>query len=616
MSTFPQDSSLTQQVLEAADIVQVISQYVSLRQAGKELKGLCPFHDDRHPSMTVSPAKQIFKCFACGAGGDAIKFLQLKEKLSFPEARAMLAERVGVRLEASKTGAGAAFRSQRMDLAKVNSWAAELFRANLLGPQGQAAREYIDRRGITRESSERFRIGFAPDGWDGLLISAHKSGIDKDLLFGAGLTKKRETGSGFYDTWRNRLMFPILDISGNVIAFGGRALDDNPAKYLNSPESPLFSKGKTLFGLNLAREPGQKAKRILVVEGYMDCLACHQSGYGEAVAVLGTALTDMHVQVLRRYVDSVILVFDGDEAGIKAADRSIEIVLNGQLDVRLAVLPGGNDPADLLMEGQRDVFEAALSGAVDALEFRWQRFQREFGADEGSGPARKKATDAFLEFLAQMPTLHAGDALQRGMWAVRAGQMLGLEVREVQQALRRFQRAGFQQDAAAGTPVQATARPKADAEQAALREIVEVLLNEPAYYDVAREILRAEPIIDVDLAEVARQLLVLCESGRPWGLTDLLARLPDARFGGLVTDLQMAAQERGNFDRTLDGALSCLQHAAFLREASRTAEQAKSSERTGSVQPDSGVDENLRKVSQDAGKHSGFVQPKWLRPGG
>jgi DNA primase len=613
MGTFPQDSSLTQQVLEAADIVQVISQYVNLRQAGKDLKGLCPFHDDRHPSMTVSPSKQIFKCFACGAGGDAIKFIQLKEKMSFLEARAMLADRVGVRLEVSRSPGGATFRSQRMDLAKLNAWAAEFFRASLHGPQGQVAREYIERRAITRESSETFQIGFAPDTWDSLLISAHRSGIDKNLLFDAGLVKKRESGNGFYDTFRNRVMFPILDTSGNVVAFGGRALDDNPAKYLNSPESAVFSKGKTLFGLNLAREQAPKAKRILVVEGYMDCLACHQSGYSEAVAVLGTALTDVHVQMLRRYVDSVVLVFDGDEAGIKAADRSIEIVLNGQLDVRLAILPGGNDPADLLMDGQREVFEAALAGAVDALEFRWQRFQREFGADEGSGPARKKATDAFLEFLAQMPTLHAGDALQRGMWAVRAGQILGLEPREIQQALRRFQRTAFAGGAGPATPVSAADKPKADPEQAALRQIVEVLLNEPAYYDVAREILQAQPIADADLAEVARQLRDLCESGRPWGLTDLLAQLPDARFGALVTDLQMAAQERGNFDGTLDGALACLQHAAFLREASRTAEQAKSAERTGAVQPDSSsVDENLRKLTEDAGKHRHFAPPKWL----
>lgn len=610
MSTAPHDNSQTQQVLQAADIVDVVSRYVSLHRAGKEFKGLCPFHDDRHPSMTVSPAKQIFKCFACGAGGDAIKFIQLKENLGFLEARAMLAEQLGIRLE--RTASGEVFRSQRMDLSRINTWAADFFRSMALGPAGQVARQYVERRGVKSEWAEKFRIGFAPDSWDSLLIAGRKAGIADERLFEAGLVKRRENGNGYYDTFRNRVMFPIQDISGHVVGFGGRALDDNPAKYLNSPESVLFSKGKTLFGLNLAREQAQKAGRILVVEGYMDCLACQQSGYGETVAVLGTALTDMHVQMLKRHVQSVVLVFDGDEAGIKAADRSVEIVLNGQLDVRLVILPGGNDPADLLMEGQKDVFEAALNGAVDALEFRWQQFLQGFGKGQENGPARKEATDAFLQFLAQMPTLHAGDALQRGMWAARVGNLLGLEPRETQQALRRFLRVSPDRKAASEETAEAGQKPKVDAEQAALRQIIEVLLNEPTYHDIARDVLQAQPINDPDLAEVARQLRELCETGMPWELTDLLARLPDARFGALVTDLQMAGQERGQFERTLDGALACLQHAAFLRETVRTVEQLKSPERTGSGSSDSDVDDRLRKLSQDAGKHRHFTPPKWL----
>jgi len=609
MSTAPQDNSLTQQVLQAADIVDVISRYMNLGRAGKEFKGLCPFHDDRHPSLMVSPAKQIFKCFACGAGGDAIKFIQLKENLGFLEARAMLAEQVGVRLERDD----GAFHSQRMDLAKINAWAADFFRATLLGPAGQAARQYIENRGITRESSDMFRIGLATDAWDGLLIAGRKAGIRDERLFEAGLIKRREGGAGYYDTFRNRLMFPILDVSGRPIGFGGRALDDNPAKYLNSPESALFNKGRTLFGLHLAREHAQKAGRILVVEGYMDCVACHQSGYGETVAVLGTALTDMHVQTLRRHVQSVVLVFDGDEAGVRAADRAIEIVLNGQLDVRLAILPGGNDPADLLMAGRRDVFEAALRDAVDAVEFRWQRFLRTFEAGRESGPARKEATNAFLQFLAQMPTLHAGDPLQRGMWAVRVGRLLGLEPRETQQALRRFLRSQPGRPTGAAAADQASPRPKADAEQTALRQIVEVLLNEPASYDLVRDALQAWTIADPDLAEVARQLRVLCESGMPWELTDLLARLPDPRFGALVTDLQAAGQQRGQLDRTLDGALACLQHAAFLRQTSQTVERLKAAERSGSVESDDDVDEPLRTLSRDAAKHKHFAPPKWLK---
>lgn len=617
MGNAPLDYSLTQQILQAADIVEIVSRYVNLRRAGKDYKGICPFHDDKHPSMFVVPAKQLFKCFACGAGGDAIKFIQLKENLSFLEARAMLAEQLGIRIERSD---GKPRQFQRQDLTKIQTWASQWFRNNLLGPQGLSAREYVENRGISAETCETFQIGLAPEGWDGLLVAARRNGINDEQLFDAGLIKRRENGSGYYDAFRNRLMFPIRDISGHVIGFGGRALDDSPAKYINSPETALFNKSRTLYGLDVARQRAQVAKRVLVVEGYVDCVMCHQHGYGETVAVLGTALTDMHVQMLRRQVDSVILVFDGDEAGYKAADRGLEIVLNGQLDVRLAVLPEGFDPADLLVEGRAAEFEAALNAATDALDFRWRRFMQSFGGEEASGPARQQAVQAFLEFLAKMPMLDAADALQRGMWAVRVAKMLGLEVQEVHRTLQRM-RGGTRRSQGPGARGEGTTEDETgqkrqrDAEQAALRQIVEVLLNEPAYYEVAREALKIEAMADADLAQVARILQQLCESGMPWELTDLLAQLPEARFGQLVTDLQMAGQRRGQLDRTLDGAIQCLQHVAFLRDWAQTVEQLKSGQRTGSMPGDAeSVDEYLRRLSEEAGKRGHFAPPKSLLP--
>ncbi len=518
----------------------------------------------------------------------------------------MLAEQLGIRIERSSPGQ----RFQRQDLTKIQAWAAGWFRNNLLGPQGQATREYIEKRGIDAQTCETFLVGLAPEGWDGLLVAARRNGISDEQLFEAGLIKPREKGTGYYDAFRNRLMFPIRDISGHVIGFGGRALDDSPAKYINSPETALFNKSKTLYGLDVARNFAQPAKRVLVVEGYVDCVMCHQYGYGETVAVLGTALTDLHVQVLRRQVDSVILVFDGDEAGYRAADRALEIVLNGQLDVRLAILPEGCDPADLLVAGRKAEFEAALASATDALEFRWQRFMQSFSGTDGTGPAGRRATEAFLQFLAQMPTLSTADALQRGIWSVRVAKLLGLEVQEVTQTLRRMQRrrapTARQDSTGAGTApgIQSASGAGDDTynsssgdessgpegstgaggdngtrrsrpEQVALRQIVEVLLNEPGYYDMIREVLEIEAIGDADLRQVAMVLRDLCESGLPWELTDLLARLPEARFGQLVTDMQMADQRRGQPDRTLDGAIHCLHDAAILRERARTVEQAE-----------------------------------------
>lgn len=631
MANSPLDYSLTQQILQTADIVEIVSRYVELRKKGKDYVGLCPFHNDKHPSMYVVPAKQLFKCFSCGAGGDALKFIQLKENMTFLEARATLAEQLGIRIERT-SGSG---QFQRQDLTKIQTWAAQWFRNNLLGPKGQPTRDYVEKRGITAQTCETFQIGYAPEGWDGLLVAARRNGISDSHLLETGLIKERDNGSGFYDAFRNRLMFPILDVSGHVIAFGGRALDDNPAKYINSPETAVFSKSKTLYGLNVARNFAQPAKRVLVVEGYVDCVMCHQYGYGETVAVLGTALTDMHVQMLRRHVESVILVFDGDEAGHKAADRALEIVLNGQLDVRLAILPQGFDPADVLTGGAatkqthghlaenqprtgKSALDAILASATDALEFRWQRFMQTFDAENENGPARRQATEAFLQFLAQVPALDSADAIARGMWGVRVAKVLGLEPRDIQQALRRMQRKpvrpAIDPDAAETDIPQEDDQNRApDATQACLRQIIEVLLNEPAYYDQAQEAFAANTIADGDLAQVALVLQELCQTQLPWELTDLLGRLPEPRFGQLVTDLQLAGARRGELDRTLDGALQRLQHVAFLRETRRTVEQLKIRQRTGTIEGDAAsVDDQLRKLSQEAGKHNHFAPSKWL----
>jgi len=600
---------LTQQILQAADIVELVSRYVTLRRAGKDFKALCPFHNEKTPSFYVSPAKQIFKCFGCGVGGDAIKFLQLKENLTFLEARAMLAEQLGIRLEPAR---GRQDGPSKTDLAKVNAWAVQWFRKTLAEPDGESARQYLQKRGIRPESIEKFQIGYAPNRWDGLLAAARRVGISDRLLLEAGLIKRRE-GGGFYDTFRNRLMFPIVDVGGRVIAFGGRALDDSPAKYLNSPETVLFEKSSALFGLNLAREAMQSSGRALVVEGYTDCIACHQAGYGETVAVLGTALTDGHVQVLRRHVQDVILIFDGDEAGLRAADRSIEIVLGGQLEVRLAVLPARSDPADLLCRQDKATFEAALKASTGALEFRWERFLRSFGAEEAGAPTRRQAAEAFLRFLANMPAVQTADVLQRGVWAARVGKLLGMGPQEVQRSLKRLRlrpRAG--RSVEPGSDPRESGSASRDAEQTALRQIVEVLINEPGYYDAVRDVFDPQQISDPELAEVARNLRELCESGTAWELTDLLARLPDARFGRLVTDLEAAGQRRGQYERTLDGAAKHLQHTAVLRRTLQAVQQLRSAGAAPDKPTDTDLERQLRKLAAEAKGYSHFAPPKWL----
>src|SRR5262249_18913231 len=284
------------------DLVDLIGTYVPLRRAGERWKGLCPFHQEKTPSFTVNPKLGIFHCFGCHAGGDAFEFLKRHDRLDFPEAVRLLAERTGVPLP-TREGPRADTGS-REALYRLSEWAAGRYEGWLWERDDAArAREDLGERGVSPETARRFRLGYAPEGWDHVLTAARREGFGVEALLEAGLVAARQSGSGHYDRFRGRLIFPITDTQGRVIAFGGRALAGEEPKYLNSPETPLYQKGQTLYGLALARDRMATARRALLVEGYIDCLMAHQHGFGETVAVLGTALTAHHLGLLRRYAE-------------------------------------------------------------------------------------------------------------------------------------------------------------------------------------------------------------------------------------------------------------------------------------------------------------------------
>ena len=392
----PRERGDLERVRDASDIVRIVGQHVALKPRGREFVGLCPFHDDHSPSMNVIPAKQIFHCFVCGTGGDVFSFVQKFHRMEFREAIKYLAEQAGIELTPSRAAGGAASGESggsgisRQDLLKASGTAAEFFRAVLKRDDlGAAAREVIERRGISKEMCERFMIGAAPDRWDGLLLTVRSKQLAPAAFVEAGLLKKREQSDGLYDTFRNRLMFPITDQLGRVIAFGGRRInDEDEPKYVNSPESRLFRKSATLYALHQAAKEIQRAGRAIVTEGYTDVIACHQAGFTNAVATLGTALTREHAAVLRRLCDTVVLLFDGDQAGEKAAERAVEVFFGEAIDVRIATLKSvtdAKDPDELLKrEGGRELFEKAIDQSVDLLEFRFARLRSRL---EGAGIA-------------------------------------------------------------------------------------------------------------------------------------------------------------------------------------------------------------------------------------
>ena len=310
-------------VLEAVDIVKLIGETVQLKRAGRRYSGLCPFHNEKSPSFSVDPAKQFFYCFGCKKGGNAIDFIIERDRLAFVDALETLAEWAGVELPRFEKNPEHLDKRKRM--LDAHSEVADLFRRLLQGPEGKEALDYLHGRGFDDETIKRFGLGFAPDSWDTLARHGLLRKYPAPLLEEAGLLKRRERGDGFYDTFRARVIFPIRDEQGRPIAFGGRILpgDDNPAKYLNSPETPLFSKGQVLYGLDAAKKRMVETRTAVVFEGYADATMAHQFGITNAVAVLGTALTPEHAKVLRRLADKIVLLFDADAAGGMAARRSV-----------------------------------------------------------------------------------------------------------------------------------------------------------------------------------------------------------------------------------------------------------------------------------------------------
>jgi DNA primase len=398
-----------EQVRQAIDIVDLVGSYVPLRRQGRRYVGTCPWHDDRRPSLQVNPDRQTFKCWVCDIGGDVFTFLMKVEGIDFRQAIGMLAERAGIAPPRSQGQSGATGRDEKQLSLKAMAWAEAQFHQCLLeSPEAQSARQYLKERHVTDESIRLFHIGFVPNRWDWLLRRASEVQITPELLERVGLAVPRNDGRGFYDRFRGRVMFPIHDLQDRPIAMGGRILpeyaSESPAKYINSPETPLFSKNQHLYGLNRVKGHLGTERSIVVVEGYTDCVVAHQFGFPNVVAVLGTALGERQVGLLRRFADSITLTLDGDEAGRRRAEEILELFVAMQVDLRILVLPGGSDPCDFLVAHGSEAFGRMLADAVDALEYKIRMATQ--GLDPRVDTHRiSVALDEVLSTLARAPRL-------------------------------------------------------------------------------------------------------------------------------------------------------------------------------------------------------------------
>lgn len=355
------------EVRQANDIVDLISQYVSLKRSGRNFFGLCPFHNEKSPSFSVSPDKQIFHCFGCGVGGNVFTFLSKIEGISFVESVQTLAERTNISLPTLDNNLDAAKEALKQKVYKVNEFAAEFYHNNLYKPQAKIAQEYVKKRKLSNETLKAYKIGFSGN-FDELYKALSKEGFKETEILESGLVNKSDKGM-FIDRYRNRLMFPICDARGKVIAFGGRVLDNSKPKYINSPENVVYTKGRHLYGLNVAKK-GDIQKRLLIVEGYMDVISLHQRGITNVVAALGTALTQQQGWVLRRNTQQIILSFDADIAGQTAIKRSMEILQNMGCDLRVLQMESAKDPDEYIIKFGNARFKSLMDKAISVIEFK------------------------------------------------------------------------------------------------------------------------------------------------------------------------------------------------------------------------------------------------------
>lgn len=405
--------SFLQELKMKTDIEDVISTYVTLKRRGATLVGLCPFHNEKTPSFTVYPATQSFYCFGCGAGGDAITFLKKIENLDYLDAVKTLAQRAG--LQMPQEGFDDSLSKRRRRILEMNREAARFYHSVLLSPEGKVGYDYYIGRALSAATINHFGLGFAPNQWDALLKHMRAKGYQPAELVDAGLVRKGQ--KGYYDNFRNRVMTPIIDVRGNVIAFGGRVLDDSKPKYINTGDTLVYKKTNELFALNFAKDSKEDA--LILCEGYMDVIAMHQAGFTNAVAGCGTALTTEQVRLISRYAKEVILTYDADEAGQKALQKAMTLFDQTEVKVRIPALVGGKDPDEIIRTYGRDKFKGMLEGASNETEFRLLALRRQYNLATTQG--KIDFIGGALQILATLPPV------EQDLYVSRLSEELGVE---------------------------------------------------------------------------------------------------------------------------------------------------------------------------------------------
>jgi len=590
------DRDFLEEVRSRTDIIELVSDYVKLERRGKNFVGLCPFHDDRNPSFSVSPEHGLYYCFACQAGGDAFKFIMEMEGLSFPEALERLARRAGVPLpERADTVGAQTARRQRDYLVRVMELACSYYQRNLWEkPEGRQGLEYLRGRGLSDETIRRFGLGLALDSWDGLLREAQGRKVKPRALEQLGLCLARKDGSGYYDYFRHRVMFPIRDERGRPVGFGGRAMGLDEPKYLNSRQTRVFDKGRLMYGLDRARGFIRQKERAVVVEGYMDVIACHSHGFEETVAPMGTALTSDQAQLLKRYTDQVYLAFDADAAGTRAALKGIETMQGAGFSVKVVPLPSGLDPDDFLREKGAGAWEEALAGALSFFDFRWEVAAARWDPGDSTEKARLVA--------AMAPTvLSSPDPVVRADYIRFLAEELGVREEAVVAQLRRFRgqmgrhspakTAGQHKRGDSRDNTKEISTTRAITERAnvlaAERNVLRLILESRRFLETSKEILSVADFQNEELRRIA-DIVFVADSEDHERLGERLRRDLSAEEQGTAAALLLGGGVPGeNRDKVFRDSAGVLLKERRLRRIEEIDREIRRCERKGlSVSPE------------------------------
>lgn len=519
--------AFSEQVLEEiqnkADIVEIVGGYIPLRRAGRNYKANCPFHKEKTPSFMVSPSKQIFHCFGCGAGGNVFGFVMKMENMDFPEAVSTLAEKTGVELPRF-TRSQFETSGYALQIYKLNELAASFYSSMLCGTDaGRRAGSYLKERGVSDDTVAKAKLGFAPDDWSGLINFAKSKGVGVELLERAGLVMPRE-GGGHYDRFRNKIMFPIFDIKNRVVAFGARVLDNSTPKYINSPETEVYIKSRHLYGFNFSLQAVKEKDFCIIVEGYLDFLIPYQNGIANIAASLGTSLTELQARLIKRYTKNVVILYDGDSAGEAASLRGLDTFLLEGMQVKVAALPKGFDPDSFVRSKGTAEFDSLIAGAADLFDYKLGVLASRYDA--------KKSSDKAKICAEMLPTIaKVTDAVLKSEYIKRLGE--GLQVSE-SALLSELKKVRPDREYEPSEELSSSAGKS----QAAMAEkiVIGLMLDDPEMIAQVKETLKAEDFVDEGTRKIAEEIFSSYGDGRSFKPAQLINKLAESDLTALIAE--------------------------------------------------------------------------------